>query len=77
MTGIYFSSLYYRISKTGDAFNNVIQLIRDCRLKASIQESQADKSADAILGQLRKKYKVDSLGAVVEDPEDGSGLRGE
>ena len=45
---------------------------QDHKLAASIQESRADKLADAIRDQLRIEYKVHSLGAAVVNPEDGS-----
>ena len=75
-TGAYLSSLYNRISKSGEAYERVIKHVRNRELVASIQEYRADRLADAILDDLRDKYKVDYLGTAVVDPVGGSELGG-
>ena len=54
----------------------MIKHVQDRGLVASIEESRADKLADAIRDHLRLEYSVESLVAAVVDPEDGSELGG-
>ena len=54
----------------------MIKHVRERGLVASIQESRADKLADAIQDHLRLEYTVESLVTTVVDLEDGSELGG-